>query len=193
MRVLAIGDVVGRPGRKTVRSILPKLRSELELDFVIANGENSAGGFGITMDTAKELFSSGVDVITSGNHVWDQKEIIPHLETDTPITRPLNYPDGTPGKGYALINEVLVVNLIGRVFVGNFDCPFRAIDRLFRELENVPTIVIVDFHAEATAEKQALGWYLDGRVSAVVGTHTHVPTAGIEVEVQYRDFLLQNL
>lgn len=177
MRVLLIGDIVGKPGRSAVKSILPSLRAELSLDLVIANGENSAGGFGITSKVAGELLQSGVDLITSGNHIWDQKEIIPYLDTELPVLRPLNYPPGTPGRGYAIVGNVMVVNLIGRVFVGNFDCPFRGIDRLLDEMSDVPPVVIVDFHAEATAEKVAMGWYLDGRVSAVVGTHTHVATA----------------
>ena len=182
MRVLMIGDVVGRAGRNTVKKLLPELRQELGLDFVIANGENAAGGFGINMRTANELFSSGVDVITSGNHIWDQREIIPHLDDeDTRILRPLNYPPSTPGKGYIFNNGVLVVNLIGRVFVGTFDCPFRAMDTLLDELEDIPKIIIVDLHAEATSEKEAMGWYLDGRVSVLVGTHTHVPTADTRV------------
>jgi hypothetical protein len=181
VKILAIGDVVGRPGRRTVRAILPNLRTELDIDLVIANGENAAGGFGITIDTAKELFNSGVDIITSGNHIWDQKDIIPHLDTDIPILRPLNYPNAAPGRGYTIRDNALVINLIGRVFVGNFDCPFRTIDRLLKTLDDIPPVIIVDFHAEATAEKQALGWFLDGRVSAVVGTHTHVPTADTSI------------
>jgi metallophosphoesterase (TIGR00282 family) len=172
-----IGDVVGRPGRTAVKAFLPNLRDELGLDLVVANGENLAGGAGITFGTADELLSSGVDIITSGNHVWDQKEIIPYLDSDLPILRPLNYPPGTPGRGHARHGEALVVNLIGRVFVGTFDCPFRAIDRLLKESTDRPKVVIVDMHAEATSEKAAIGWYLDGRVSAVAGTHTHVPTA----------------
>ena len=181
MRVLMIGDVIGKPGRETVKTLLPDLREELGLDLVIANGENLAGGFGITRDTANELLSSGVDVITSGNHIWDQKEIIPYMDSDLPILRPLNYPPATPGRGSIRTGDVLVVNLIGRVFVGTFDCPFRAMDSLLEELSDTPPIIIVDLHAEATSEKIAMGWYLDGRVSAVVGTHTHVPTADARV------------
>ncbi len=176
MRILMIGDVIGRPGRGAVKALLPDLRSELDLDLVVANGENCAGGFGITLDTADELLSSGVDVITSGNHIWDQKEIIPHLDGDLPILRPLNYPSSAPGRGY-LVGKALVVNLIGRIFVGEFDCPFRAMDDLLNTLPNRPNVVIVDVHAEASSEKAALGWHLDGRVSAVAGTHTHVATA----------------
>ena len=181
MRVLMIGDVIGRPGRRAVDSLLPDIRRELDIDLVVANGENTAGGYGITLDTAGELISSGVDVITSGNHIWDKKEIVPHLDSALPLLRPLNYPPGTPGRGYVRATEALVVNLLGRVFVGTADCPFRAMDRLLSELPDVPRIVIVDMHAEATSEKEAMGWYLDGRVSAVAGTHTHVPTADARI------------
>ena len=176
-----IGDVVGRSGRRTVQALLPDLRRELSPDLVVANGENAAGGSGITPDTATELFCSGVDVITSGNHVWNQKSIIPHLEDGTPILRPINYPSSVPGRGHIRDGQVVVVNVIGRVFVGTFDCPFRAMDRLLDELGGCQNIVIVDMHAEATSEKAALGWYLDGRVSVVAGTHTHVATADARI------------
>ena len=176
MRVLMIGDVIGRPGRRAVQAILPGLRDEYGIDLVVANGENTAAGFGITLDTAQELLDSGVDVITSGNHIWDQREIIPHLDGDLPILRPLNYPPTVPGRGFISIKGVLVVSLIGRVFVGNFDCPFRAMDTLLGDFGDSNRMILVDFHAEATSEKMAMGWYLDGRVSAVVGTHTHVGT-----------------
>jgi metallophosphoesterase (TIGR00282 family) len=145
--------------------------------MVIANGENTAGGFGLTLDTASELLDNGVDVLTSGNHIWDQKEIIPYLEEGLPLIRPANYPDA-PGRGTLVYNNVMVVNLMGRVFMPPLDCPFRTADRILQEAEasESPQVILVDFHAEATSEKQALGWYLDGRVSAVVGTHTHVGT-----------------
>ncbi len=174
MLILAIGDLVGKPGRKAISQLLPGLRQQYGLDLVIANAENAAGGVGLTLATAKELLESGVDVLTSGNHIWAQKEIIPYLDSDMPILRPLNYPPGVPGKGYLVIKGVAVVNLMGRVFIGDFDCPFRAMDQLLAKLE--PKIIIVDFHAEATSEKVAMGRYLDGRVSAVLGTHTHVGT-----------------
>ena len=177
MRLLLIGDVIGRPGRAAVKALVPSLREDLDLDVVVANGENAAGGAGITLSTADELLSSGVDAITSGNHIWDQKEIIPHLDDELPLLRPLNYPPDAPGRGYMITGDVLVVNLIGRVFVGNYDCPFRAIDGLLENLADRPSVTVVDMHAEATSEKAALAWHLDGRVSAVVGTHTHVPTA----------------
>lgn len=174
MLILAIGDIIGRPGRKAVSQLLPGLRRQYGLDMVIANGENAAGGVGLTPETARELLSSGVDVITSGNHIWAQKEIIPDLDSEMPILRPLNYPPGVPGRGYIARGAVAVVNLLGRTFIGDFDCPFRAMDQLLAELEQ--RVVIVDFHAEATSEKVAMGRYLDGRVSAVLGTHTHVGT-----------------
>jgi len=181
LKILAIGDIVGRPGREAVREILPDLYRECGIDLVIGNGENCAGGVGITPSTAQELFESGIDVITSGNHIWAQKEIIPYLDGDLAIIRPLNYPPGIPGHGYLYKNNTLIVNLMGRVFLGNFDCPFRAIDRLLAELEGKPNIIIVDFHAEATSEKVAMGRYLDGRVSAVLGTHTHVGTIDAQI------------
>ena len=176
-----IGDVVGRPGRQTVQAILPALRQELGLDLVVANGENAAGGIGITLDTANELLSSGVDIITSGNHIWDKREIIAELDSTPAILRPLNYPPGTPGRGHARVGDVLVVNLLGRLFIGSVDCPFRAIDALLTDQPGPPKVIIVDMHAEATTEKVALGWYLDGRVSVVAGTHTHVATADTRI------------
>ncbi|MBI4187324.1 MAG: TIGR00282 family metallophosphoesterase [Chloroflexi bacterium] len=176
MLILAIGDIVGKPGRKAVSELLPGLRHEYGLDMVIANGENAAGGLGLTPATAGELLDAGVDVLTSGNHIWAQKEIIPCLDSDMPVLRPLNYPPGVPGRGYLSLGRVTVVNLMGRTFIGNLDCPFRGMDRLLSELEPKLPAIFVDFHAEATSEKVALGRYLDGRVSAVLGTHTHVGT-----------------
>ena len=184
-----IGDVVGRPGRTAVSNLLPDLRDELGLDLVVANGENAAGGFGLTADTAKELLSSGVDVITSGNHIWDQKEIVPHLDGPLPILRPLNYPPSTPGRGHLRLGDVIVVNVLGRVFVGDRDCPFRTVDALLDGLDERPAAIVVDMHAEATSEKAAMGWFLDGRVSAVVGTHTHVPTADARILPQGTAFV----
>ena len=176
MLVLVIGDVIGRPGRQAVHEFLPGLRQQYGLDMVIANAENAAGGFGLTSATARELFNAGVDVLTSGNHIWAQKEIIPYLDGEMPILRPLNYPPGVPGRGYLIIGQTMVVNLIGRTFMGDLDCPFKGVDKLLAELEHKPPVIIVDFHAEATSEKMAMGRYLDGRVSAVLGTHTHVGT-----------------
>ncbi len=167
---------MGKPGRKAVQLILPGLIRDYHIDFVVANGENAAAGFGLTYDTAMELFDAGVDVITSGNHIWDQRDIIPHLDSDLPILRPLNYPPTVPGVGFIEKGGVLVISLIGRTFVGSFDCPFRAMDSLLDSFGNKHKIILVDFHAEATSEKVAMGWYLDGRISALVGTHTHVGT-----------------
>ncbi len=177
-----IGDIIGRPGRRAVRSLVPELRDEYDIDLVIANAENTAGGFGLTLDTAEELLNSGVDVLTSGNHIWDQKEIIPHMDEGLPLLRPANYPD-SPGRGYLVQDGVMVVNLMGRVFMAPLECPFRTADDLLRETQapDRPKVIIVDFHAEATSEKQGLGWYLDGRVSAVLGTHTHVGTVDARI------------
>ncbi len=181
MIILAIGDIVGRPGRQVVDKYVRSLRQQHGIDLVIANGENTAGGFGLTPNTAQELLGSGIDVLTSGNHIWAQKEIIPYLDSNTPILRPLNYPPGVPGRGYLTIGKTLVVNLMGRTFMSNYDCPFRAIDSLLAEFEPKPPVIIVDFHAEATSEKVAMGRYLDGRVSAVLGTHTHVGTIDTQI------------
>lgn len=181
MRILMLGDIIGKPGRQAVKSVVPGLRRQHRLDMVIANAENAAGGLGLTPATAQELLSAGVDVLTSGNHIWDKKEIIPYLEKDVPLIRPLNYPQGVPGRGYLVRHGVLVVNLMGRIFMDNLDCPFRGMDKLLAELVDRPRIVVVDFHAEATSEKGAMGWYLDGRVSAVLGTHTHVGTTDARI------------
>jgi hypothetical protein len=176
MNLLMIGDVMGKPGRRAVVALLPSLRPELELDLVIANGENAAAGRGLTEATAQELFDAGVDLITSGNHIWDQKEFVAVLDQEIAILRPLNYPPPVPGRGVLTQHGVTVINLQGRTFMTNIDCPFRAADAA---LDGLPkdAIVVVDMHCEATSEKQAMGRYLDGRVAAVLGTHTHVPTA----------------
>lgn len=174
-----IGDIIGKPGRQALARLLPQLRRELAIDLVTANAENTAGGFGLTLKTARNLLDAGVDVMTSGNHIWDKKDILPHMD-ELPLLRPANY-YGAPGRGWMMHGDVMVLNLQGRVFMPPIDCPFREADQRLAEaqteLGHAPRIVIVDFHAEATSEKQGLGWYLDGRVSAVVGTHTHVPTA----------------
>lgn len=176
MKILVMGDVIGKPGREAVKEILPRLRDEYEITLAIANGENAAGGIGLTPGTAQELFDSGIDVITTGNHVWAHHEVIPYLDSNAAVIRPLNYPPMTPGRGYWIKDNIMVVNIIGRTFVGDFDCPFRAMDKLLGELDRKPAVIIVDFHAEATSEKVAMGRYLDGRVSAVLGTHTHIGT-----------------
>jgi len=176
-----IGDVVGKLGRRTVAALLPEIRRDRAVDLVIANVENAAGGRGLTPQTADDLFKAGVDIMTSGNHIWENREIYPLLDSDAPIVRPLNYPEGTPGRGVYRKNGVAVVNVMGRTFMGvHLDCPFRGMDAALAGLGE-PRTIIVDVHAEATSEKIAMGYYLDGRVSAVVGTHTHVPTSDTRV------------
>lgn len=187
IRVLAVGDIVGSPGRKALRRILPGLRKELEADLVFANAENSAGGRGVGVRTARELRDAGVDILTTGNHVWAQPDIEQALaDDDLRLLRPLNFPTELPGRGACTLrvkgHEVTVVNLLGRVFMAPLDDPFRTMDTFLLLLAPSGAaaqrpLVVVDFHAEATSEKQAMGWYLAGRVAAVVGTHTHVPTA----------------
>ncbi len=182
MRILFVGDVVGVPGRRILKSSLPRLRAEVRPDLVVVNGENAAGGSGLTPQTADDLFRAGSDVVTSGNHIWDRKEIHAYFDHHERLLRPANYPDPAPGGGVCLLSvedgtPVAVVNLMGRVFMGALDDPFRAADEILREIGDRARIVVVDFHAEATSEKMAFAWHLDGRVSAVVGTHTHVPTA----------------
>jgi len=176
LKILAVGDVIGKPGREAVKEVLPRLRDEYGITLAIANGENAAGGIGLTPGTAQELFDSGIDVITTGNHVWAHHEVIPYLDSAAAVIRPLNYPPMNPGRGYWIKDNIMVVNIIGRTFVGDFDCPFRAMDKLLGELGRKPAVIIVDFHAEATSEKVAMGRYLDGRVTAVLGTHTHIGT-----------------
>jgi len=182
LRLLIIGDVVGRSGRRAVKVILGRLKKGLEIDMVIANGENAAGGKGITKEVAHELFASGVDVLTMGNHVWNKREAFEYLDGEIRIVRPANYPPGVPGIGTGIFDKskkakVAVINLAGRVFLQSLDCPFRKADDILEELTGKVRVVIIDFHAEATSEKVALGRYLDGRVSALLGTHTHVQTA----------------
>ena len=186
VKLLFIGDIVGHPGRSAVRQLLPKLREQHRLDFVIANGENSAGGAGITPKTAGEIFSAGVDAITSGDHLWDQKEVIELLQNEKRFLRPLNYPPGTPGQGSAVFEvrspiSIAVLNLQGRTFMPPLESPFLvALDEVKR-LREQTKIIFVDFHAEATSEKIAFARMLDGQVSAVVGTHTHVQTADEQI------------
>jgi len=182
LKILFIGDIIGRPGRQLVRDVLPRLIDQHMIDLVVANGENAAAGFGLTPDVVAELFDLGIDVLTTGNHVWDKRDGLVCLEQEPGLLRPANYPVDTPGRGVGIFQtpaglSVAVVNLEGRVFMGNLDCPFRKADAILEELGSNQRIVFVDFHAEATSEKGALAAYLDGRVSAVVGTHTHVQTA----------------
>lgn len=180
-RVLVIGDVIGRAGREALRRFLPDLRHRYKPQFVVANGENAAGGVGLTEEVGREMFSM-VDVLTSGNHIWDKKEGIAFMEKEPRVIRPANYPPPAPGKGSVVVSgpdglKLAVLNLQGRVFMEPIDDPFRAADAAVEELRKETPCILVDFHAEATSEKVALGFYLDGRVSAVVGTHTHVATA----------------
>ena len=182
MKILFVGDVVGRVGREAVAVLLPELRDRHAVDFTIANCENAAGGIGVTEKTGDELLALGIDALTSGNHVWDKREVYPFLDSCGRIVRPANYPHGVPGKGAVVLSSsnghrVGVVNLQGRVFMQEIDCPFRVGARIVDEIRQETPIVIVDVHAEATAEKLALGWHLAGRATAVLGTHTHIQTA----------------
>lgn len=183
LRILMIGDVIGRPGRRAIKSLVPQLRQEHHIDIIIANAENAAGGMGLTPETALELMDAGVDVLTSGNHIWQYKEIVPALEDGhLPLLRPLNYPPQAPGRGHLINGKVMVVNLVGRTFMAPLDCPFRTVESLLEGLgHKAPKVIIVDFHAEATSEKMAMGWFLDGKVSAVLGTHTHVGTVDLRI------------
>jgi len=181
MRILFIGDIIGRPGRDIVASVLPRLTEEYEIDLVIANSENLAGGFGVTPALAEEMFALGVDILTSGNHIWDKKEVEEYIAKEHRLLRPANYPEQAPGKGSLVVEQggcpVGVLNLQGRAFMPTIDCPFRIGDREIVRLRRQTALIFVDFHGEATAEKQAFAWYVDGRVSAVIGSHTHVQTA----------------
>lgn len=182
MRVLFVGDVVGKPGRRAVARLLPRLRDELGVDLVVLNGENAAGGAGLTAEIARELRDAGADVVSNGNHVWDQRQFKDEIGLLDFAIRPVNLPPNNPGRGWIVVKEALVVNAIGRVFMGSADDPFRAVDAVIDQLgESAPKVRILDWHAEATSEKLAMGWHLDGRFSAVLGTHTHVPTADARV------------
>jgi metallophosphoesterase (TIGR00282 family) len=182
MKILFLGDIVGRPGREITEEVLSDIRKEEKIDFVIANGENAAGGSGITPSISEELFENGIDVLTSGDHIWKRKEIYDFLKVSSKLVRPANYPEGAAGRGSTVIDigggrKVGVINLIGRVFMDAVDCPFVKAKEEIDKLRQETPIIIVDLHAEATSEKVAMGWYLDGLVSAVIGTHTHVQTA----------------
>jgi metallophosphoesterase (TIGR00282 family) len=186
VKLLFIADIVGQPGRRAVKELVPKFRQEHAVDLVVANGENSAGGSGITVKTAAEIFSAGVDVITSGDHLWDQKEVMELLEKETRFVRPLNYPPETPGHGSTLVQleghlPVGIINLQGRTFMPPLENPFHAVVAEVERLRRSTKVLFIDFHAEATSEKVALARLLDGRVSAVVGTHTHVQTADEQI------------
>ncbi|MEI8295522.1 MAG: TIGR00282 family metallophosphoesterase [Alphaproteobacteria bacterium] len=189
MRILFCGDIVGRSGRDVVVQEIPKLREAYAIDFVIANGENAAHGFGISANICKDLYAAGVDVITTGNHVWDHKDIMASIDQDKRLLRPLNYPATAPGRGYTLINTttnnqpVLVMNAMGRLFMDPLDDPFRAVDEVLARhpLGQAAAAIILDFHGEASSEKMVMGHFCDGRVSLVVGTHTHIPTADAQI------------
>jgi len=186
LRILFVGDIIGRPGRVFLKERLQEFREKEKIDFCIANAENGSGGFGLIPDSAKELLAIGIDILTSGNHIWDRKEIMPFLDNETRLLRPLNYPPGNPGKGEVICQTaqgvaVGIINLQGRAFMPPIDCPFRMVEPVLKKMKEETNIILVDFHAEATAEKIALGWYLAGRVSGVIGTHTHVQTADEKV------------
>ena len=182
MRLLFVGDVVGKPGRQAVAALVPELRRERQIDLVVINGENAAGGAGLTAEIAREIHEAGADVISNGNHVWDQRSFLTEIDALDYCIRPLNLPPGNPGRGWVQKNGALVVNAIGRVFMAEQDDPFRAVDALLAELgDRAPAVRILDWHAEATSEKLAMGWHVDGRFSAVLGTHTHVPTADARI------------
>lgn len=181
MNILFIGDVVGSPGREMLKTYIQKLKNKYQPMVTIINGENAAGGKGITAEIAKSFFEQGAQAITLGNHTWDQKGIGEYLEQSSNVIRPANFPEGVPGRGYAILNmnqyKVGIINLQGRTFLPPIDCPFKKAEQIIEEMKKETPIIFVDFHAEATSEKEAMGWYLDGKVSAVVGTHTHVQTA----------------
>lgn len=181
MRILFLGDIVGSSGRDMVKEYLPRLKRKYQPSIIVANGENSANGRGITEKITKELYAAGVQAITLGNHTWDNKEIFDFIDQDSRMIRPANFPEGTPGKGITYVSspegDLAIINLQGRAFLPPLDCPFTVANQLVEEARKRTKYIFVDFHAEATSEKQAMGWYLDGKISAVVGTHTHVQTA----------------
>jgi metallophosphoesterase (TIGR00282 family) len=182
LNILLIADIMGKPGRWAVSQILPELKKIHQIDFTIANVENAAGGFGLTREIAQKIRHYGVDCLTSGNHIWDRKDIFPYLNENPRILRPANYPPDVPGRGAGIFelidnSKIGVINIQGKVYIKEIDCPFRIADKEIEKLKRETKVIIVDLHAEATSEKMALGWYLDGKVSAVLGTHTHVQTA----------------
>jgi 2',3'-cyclic-nucleotide 2'-phosphodiesterase len=181
LRTLFVGDVVGKPGRQAVCHLLPALRRRYEVDFVVVNNENAAGGFGFTPEIARELLDAGADCLTSGNHVWKKREAYGYIDSEPRMLRPANFPDGVPGRGYGLYvvggTQVAVASLMGRVFMEPLRCPFRMLDEIWERIRGETSVLLVDFHAETTSEKVALGWYAAGRATALIGTHTHVQTA----------------
>ena len=185
MRIMLVGDVVGRTGRRAFRTHTPRLRAEQKIDVVIVNGENAAGGKGYTRKALDELYAGGADIVTSGNHVWDKKEVFSFIEDEPFLVRPANYPDGTPGQGYCIFplkaHSIAVINLSGRSFMPPLDCPFQKMEEILCAVEGKADFVILDFHAETTSEKLAMGYAFDGRAGIIVGTHTHVQTADAQI------------
>ena len=185
MRILFVGDIVGKPGRAGIKHFLKPIQQDYSIDLTIANAENAAAGKGLTKDVAEELFDYGIDFFTMGNHVWDNRDILTFIDRETRMVRPANYPAGAPGQGYGIVRmkgyKIGILNLSGRVFMPTLDDPFSAAIRWINQLKQETSLIFVDFHAEATSEKTALGWFLDGKVSAVVGTHTHIQTADARI------------
>ena len=181
MKIMFVGDVVGRNGRRAFRKYTPQLREEKGIDVVVVNGENSAAGKGLTRKSLDELYQGGADIVTSGNHVWDKKDVLEFIDQEPFLIRPANYPEGAPGKGWCIYpfkaKNIAVINLSGRAFMPPMDCPFQKVEDILHELRGEADIILLDMHAETTSEKMAMGWYLDGRVNVVVGTHTHIQTA----------------
>ncbi|MEJ2068095.1 MAG: TIGR00282 family metallophosphoesterase, partial [Deltaproteobacteria bacterium] len=182
LKVLFFGDIVGKPGRRALKDSMVRLVEKYGCDLVIANCENAAGGFGLTAETAEELFGAGVDILTSGNHIWDKREIIDYMDKAPNLLRPDNYPDSVPGRGYVTVNtregiKVCVINLMGRVFMGSLEDPFARAEEILSEIKSETPITVLDFHGEDTREKVSLAYFLDGRMSAVIGTHSHIQTA----------------
>lgn len=194
MRILMLGDIFANPGRSALKNLLPGLRRDLAPDFVIANGENASGGVGLSRESLGELLALGIDVLTSGNHIWRHRDIYPALDKEPRLLRPANYPPGAPGRGLGLYSlpdgrRLAVLNLLGRVFINGPDCPFQAAQQLLSGLPEEVKVRVVDFHAEASSEKKALGWFLDGKVSLVAGTHTHVQTNDAQILPQGTGYL----
>ncbi len=185
MKLLITGDVCGRPGRAAFAKYTPQLKRQYGVDIVIVNGENSAGGKGVTRKSLDALYHGGADIVTTGNHVWDKKEVLDIIDSEPFLIRPANYPEGTPGKGWCIYpfkaKNIGVLNLSGRAFMPPMDCPFQRVEDILREMQDQCDIIVLDIHAETTSEKMAMGWYLDGRVQAVVGTHTHIQTADARI------------
>lgn len=185
MRILFIGDIVGKPGREAIRAFLPNLEKEYSFDLIIANAENASGGRGLTKEVAQELYDSGIDFLTMGNHVWDQRDILKFIDDENRLIRPANYPKGAPGKGFGYVKKngikTGIINLSGRIFLPPLENPFSTVMQIVNSIAVETSVILIDFHAEATSEKVALGWFLNGKVSAVLGTHTHIQTADARI------------